>query len=130
MRGMVPMFARAGIFTFSRTFPRLMIAGLAVAGLMASGCLQVAPQPPVPPTTMNSWGPMGGFSMSSGAPCTGKATLSDGTASVSDACFTGADNIVMCTDTTAANPVRCTPAYGSLSISGGVGDTVSYARIR
>ena len=59
-----------------------------------------------------------------------QATLSDGTASVSDACFTGADNIVMCTDTTAANPVRCTPAYGSLSISGGVGDTVSYARIR
>jgi hypothetical protein len=130
MRGMVPMFARTGIFRFSRTFPRLMIAGLAVAGLMASGCLQVAPQPPVPPTTMNSWGPMGGFSMSSGAPCTGKATLSDGTASVSDACFTGADNIVMCTDTTAANPVRCTPTYGSLSISGGVGDTVSYARIR
>ena len=39
-----------------------------------------------------------------------QATLSDGTASVSDACFTGSDNIVMCTDTTAANPVRCTPA--------------------
>lgn len=110
------------------TFFTLAIA--AVAALTAAGCLQVAPQPPVPPTTMSSWGPMGGFSMSSGAPCTGKATLSDGTASISDACFTGADNIVMCTDTTAANPVRCTPAYGNLSISGGVGDTISYARIR
>jgi hypothetical protein len=126
MRGKVAMFARVRIFALSR----LMLAGVAVAGLMAAGCLQVASQPPVPPTTMSSWGPLGGFAMTSGAPCSGKATLSDGTASVSDACFTGADNIVMCTDTTAANPVRCTPAYGSLSISGGVGDTVSYARIR
>jgi hypothetical protein len=109
---------------------RLAIAALAAAGLMATGCLQVASQPPVPPTTLSSWGPMGGFSMTSGAPCTGKATLTDGTASVSDACFTGAENIVMCTDTTAANAVRCTPAYGTLSISGGVGDTISYARIR
>lgn len=115
-----------GIFAVSR----LTTAAAAVAGLMASGCLQVAPQPPVPPTTMSSWGPLGTFSMTSGAPCAGKATLSDGTASVSDACFTGADNIVMCTDTTAANPLRCTPASGSLSISGGVGDTVAYARIR
>jgi hypothetical protein len=130
MRGMVPRFALARIFAFSGKLSRLTIGGLAVAGLMASGCLQVAPQPPVPPTTMSSWGPMGGFSMSSGAPCAGKATLSDGTASVSDTCFTGADNIVMCTDATAANPVRCTPANGSLSISGGIGDTVSYARIR
>src|ERR1700691_3368430 len=97
---------------------------------MATGCLQVASQPAVPPTTVSSWGPMGGFAMSSGAPCTGRATLSGGTASVTDACFTGDDNIVMCTDVTAANPIRCTPAYGSLSISGGVGDTVSYARIR
>ena len=115
-----------GIFADSR----LTIAAAAVAGLMASGCLQVAPQPPVPPTTMSSWGPMGGFSMTSGAPCSGKATLSDGTASVSDVCFTGADNIVLCTDTTAANPLRCTPASGSLAISGGIGDTVAYARIR
>src|SRR5712692_3714033 len=110
---------------------RKIVLILALLATTASaGCLEVAPQPAVPPTTMSSWGPLGGFSMSSGAPCTGKATLSDGTASVSDACFTGADNIVMCTDTTAANPVRCTPAYGSLAISGGVGDTISYARLR
>ncbi len=109
---------------------RGIVAMFALLGLTIAGCLQVAPQPPVPATTMSSWGPMGGFAMSSGAPCTGKATLSDGTASVSDACFTGADNIVMCTDTTAANPVKCTPAYGSLAISGGVGDTISYARLR
>jgi hypothetical protein len=36
----------------------------------------------------------------------------------------------LCTDTTAANPLRCTPTNGSLSISGGIGDTVSYARVR
>lgn len=122
MRGNVAMFALV---------KRLALLGLAaVAGLTAAGCLQVASQPPVPPTTMSSWGPLGGFSMTSGAPCSGKATLTDGTALVSDACFTGTDNIVMCTDTTAANPLRCTPASGSLSISGGVGDTVAYARIR
>lgn len=126
------MCRRVAIFALIRIFTRarLTIAGTAIAGLMASGCLQVASQPPVPPTTMSSWGPLGGFSMSSGAPCAGKTTLTDGTATVSDVCFTGADNIVMCTDTTAANPVRCTPASGSLSISGGVDDTVSYARIR
>lgn len=125
MRGMISRVA-----VFRPTIARLLIAGAAMAGLMAAGCLQVAPQPPVPPTTMSSWTPMGGFSMTSGAPCSGKATLSDGTASVSDVCFTGADNIVLCTDTTAANPLRCTPANGSLAISGGIGDTVAYARIR
>ena len=119
MRGKLSIFALAAI----------LING-AAAALLVSGCLQVSPQPPVPPTTMSSWGPLGGFTMSSGAPCAGKTTLTDGTASVNDACFTGADNIVMCTDTTAANPVRCTPAYGSLSVSGGIGDTVAYARIR
>jgi hypothetical protein len=126
MRGMVSR----SVALFGPTIARMMITGAAITALMTAGCLQVAPQPPVPPTTMSSWGPMGGFSMTSGAPCSGKATLSDGTASVSDVCFTGADNIVLCTDTTAANPIRCTPANGSLSMSGGIGDTISYARIR
>jgi hypothetical protein len=98
--------------------------------LLLSGCLQVAPQPPVPPTSMSSWGPLGGFSVTSGAPCAGKATLSDGTASVSDACFSGTNDIVMCTDTSAANPVKCTPGTGVLQISGGLGDTIAYARVR
>jgi hypothetical protein len=126
MHGMVSR----SVALFGPTIARMMITGVAITALMTAGCLQVAPQPPVPPTTMSSWGPMGGFSMTSGAPCSGKATLSDGTASVSDVCFTGADNIVLCTDTTAANPIRCTPANGSLSMSGGIGDTISYARIR
>lgn len=114
----------------NRTRERLMLAAAMAVALLASGCLQVSPQPPVPPTTMSSWGPLGGFSMTSGAPCAGKTSLTDGAATVSDACFTGADNIVMCTDTTAANAVRCTPGNGSLAISGGIGDTIAYARIR
>ena len=109
---------------------RFKLLWLVAAGLLMSGCLQVAPQPPVPPTSMSSWGPLGGFSMTSGAPCAGKATLSDGTASVSDACFSGTNDIVMCTDTSAANPVKCTPGTGVLQISGGLGDTIAYARVR
>ena len=39
MCGMVPMFALARMFTCSGTFSRLMVSGLAVAGLMASRML-------------------------------------------------------------------------------------------
>ena len=109
---------------------RELLALCALVGVIATGCLEVAPQPALPPTTMSSWGPMGGFTMSSGAPCAGHATLINGTTSVTDACFTSIENIVMCTDTTAANPVKCSPANGYLSISGTGDDTISYARVR
>ena len=107
---------------------RIVFAAIALTA--AVGCLQVQPQPAVPPTTMSSWGPLGGFTMSSGATCAGYATLSSKDASVTASCFTGADNIVMCTDTTAANPVMCMPADGHLAISGTAGDVISYARVR
>jgi hypothetical protein len=104
---------------------------LTFAAVIMSGCLQVQPQPPIPPATMSSWGPLGGMTVSSGATCAGRATLlNDGTASISDSCFTGDDNIVMCTDTTGVNPVKCAPAYGNLSISGTAGDTIAYVRLR
>jgi hypothetical protein len=96
----------------------------------SAGCLEVAPQPAVPPTTMSSWSPLGGFSMSSGATCAGHATLNGGIASVSDPCFTSTENIVMCTDTTAANAVKCAPSNGYLAISGFADDTIAYARVR
>lgn len=102
----------------------------AIAAILASGCLQVQPQPSVPPTTMSSWGPLGGFAVSSGTTCAGHALLSAPTATVSDACFSGAADIVMCTDTTAPNPVMCSPADGYLSVAGTPGDTISYARLR
>lgn len=109
---------------------RTIITLLSLAGLTASGCLQVQPQPAVPPTTMTSWGPLGSFSMSSGAVCAGQATLTGGIASVTDPCFTGSTNVVLCTDTTAASAVKCAPGAGSLAISGAAGDTVSYARLK
>jgi hypothetical protein len=68
--------------------------------------------------------------MSSGATCAGHATLNGGIASVSDPCFTSSENIVMCTDTTAANAVKCAPSNGYLGISGFAGDTIAYARVR
>lgn len=103
---------------------------LAAIALTFSGCLEVQPQPAVPPTTMSSWGPMGGFTMTSGSSCAGAATLSLREMSVSASCITGDDNIVMCTDTTAANPVMCRPERGYLTVSGTLGDTIAYARVR
>jgi hypothetical protein len=109
---------------------RRIIQSFVILALTTAGCLQVQPQPPVPPTTMSSWGPLGGFTMTSGSNCAGHATLNSGDASVTDSCFTGNDNIVMCTDTTAAHPVMCTPGQGYLTISGSAGDIISYARVR
>lgn len=79
---------------------------------------------------MSSWGPAGGFTMTSGSTCAGHATLTGGHASISDPCFTGADNVVVCTDATAANGVQCSPGTGYLVIAGTANDTVSYARIK
>jgi hypothetical protein len=73
---------------------------------------------------------MGGFTLSSGGNCAGQATLSGGAATIRDACFSGADNVVLCTDTSAVSAVRCTPAAGELDIAGSAGDVVAYARIR
>jgi len=103
---------------------------LAVIALTFGGCLEVQPQPAVPTTTMSSWGPMGGFTMTSGSSCAGSATLAIREMSVSAACITGDDNIVMCTDTTAPNLVMCRPASGYLNVSGTMGDTIAYARVR
>lgn len=107
----------------------LLIAAAAVI-VAAAGCLQVQPQPLPPPTTFSSWSPLGGFSMSSGANCAGHATLARTSAVISDNCFTGVDNIVLCTDTTAAAAVGCMPAAGTLTITGAPGDTIAYARVR
>jgi hypothetical protein len=109
---------------------RRIVAMLALTGATMVGCLQVQPQPPLPPTTMSSWGPAGGFTLSSGSTCAGHATLNAGRASLSDPCFTGTDNVVMCTDTTTANAVQCSPGSGYLTISGAGGDVISYARIK
>lgn len=107
-----------------------LIMASAVVLAVAAGCLQVQPQPMPPPTTISSWSPLGGFTMSSGANCAGRATLGSTPAVISDNCFTSTDNIVLCTDTTSASAVRCTPDAGSLTIAGAAGDTIAYARVR
>ena len=62
--------------------------------------------------------------------CAGRATLQQGEATVTDSCFSGDTNIVLCTNVTGLNPVRCTPRAGSLSIAGIGGDEISYARVK
>jgi hypothetical protein len=110
---------------------RLIVAIFALVGTMTAGCLQVQPQPPLPPTTMSSWGPNGGFTLSSGpSTCAGHATLIAGHTTVTDPCFTGVDNIVTCTDTSTASAIQCSPGSGYLAISGAANDTISYARLR
>jgi len=62
--------------------------------------------------------------------CAGKVRLQQGAAVVSDNCFTGDTNVVICTDTTAPNPVMCAPRRGELAVAGGGNDTISYARVQ
>lgn len=62
--------------------------------------------------------------------CAGKVSLTQGTASVNDSCFTGDTNIVICSDVSSANAVRCEPRKGSLALEGHANDTVAYARVK
>ena len=96
----------------------------------AAGCLQVQPQPAVPPTSVTSWGPLGGIAVSSGTTCAGHQLLSGSSATITDACFTGTADIVLCTDTSAPNPVMCAPGAGYLTIGGTPGDAIAYGRLR
>ena len=108
---------------------RTLIILIALSGLPAAGCFTYsAPAPP--PTTMSAWSPAGSFSLSSGGNCAGQISLVGGFATVTDACFTSAYNVVVCSDNTLPNPVRCTPTSGSLSLSGTGSDSISYARLK
>jgi hypothetical protein len=110
---------------------RVIVAMFALIGMMTAGCLEVQPQPPLPATTMSSWGPTGGFTLSSGpSSCAGHATLIAGHTSVNDPCFTGIENIVVCTDTSAASAVQCSPGAGYLAIYGSGADTIAYSRVK
>jgi len=64
------------------------------------------------------------------APCAGRVSLKQGAAIVEDSCFTGDTNIVLCTETSAANPVRCKPGKGVLTIEGTGSDEIDYARVK
>ena len=60
----------------------------------------------------------------------GRDALTQGEGTIRDDCFTGDTNVVLWTDATAANPIKCAPAPGSLTISGCGSDIISYARVR
>ena len=62
--------------------------------------------------------------------CTGKIALSQGSAMVRDNCFSGDSNIVLCTNESHPNPVRCKAGAGVLTVEGGGEDVIDYARIR
>jgi hypothetical protein len=109
---------------------RVIVGIFALMGSMTAGCFQVQPQPPLPATTMSSWGPAGGFTMSSGSTCSGHAALIAGHTTVSDGCFTGVDDVVVCTDNSTASAVQCSPSSGYLSIYGTGSDTISYSRVK
>jgi hypothetical protein len=108
---------------------RTWIILLAFSSLMAAGCFSYSVPPP-PPTTMSAWSPTGSFSFSSGGNCAGQTTLVGGLANVTEACFSGPTDVVVCSDNTLPNPVRCTPSAGSLSLSGTGSDSISYARLK
>jgi hypothetical protein len=103
------------------------VVWLALFGLLASGCIYASP--PNPPPSMTFWGPTGGFAIGSPA-CAGKVVLSAGSATVNDPCFTGVENVVLCTNTTSATAVRCHVSAGSLRVEGVGGDVIAYARVR
>ena len=106
-----------------------VILMMVLGGLLSAGCFTYS-APPTPPTSMTAWSPTGGFTLNSGGNCAGQTTLIGGFATITDACFTSSYNVVVCSDNTLPNPVRCTPSIGSLSLSGTGSDSVSYARLK
>ena len=108
---------------------RNAFAVLAAAALFTSGCFQFPAPPPTPPTSVTTWGPMGGMSINTGV-CAGQVTLNAGAAVVTDPCFSGNTNVVLCTDSTAPNAVRCAAVPGSLDVWGADSDVVAYARVK
>jgi len=62
--------------------------------------------------------------------CAGRVVLTQGVASIDDACFSGDTNVVVCTDSSSPSPVMCAPHKGSLAIAGTGADTINYARIK
>ena len=107
--------------------PLIML--MVLGGLTTAGCFTYSAPPP-PPTTMSAWSPTGGFTLNSGGSCAGQISLVAGFATVTDPCFTSSYDVVVCSDNTLPNPVRCTPTIGSLTLSGTGSDSISYARLK
>jgi hypothetical protein len=116
-------------------------AAAAIAILTAAGCHHG----PVPPPTHGRGEHPGVFASGNvsansffgdikvtamSAACAGRVQLAQGVATLKDGCFSGDTNVVLCTDSTAPNPVRCAAGDGQLEISGTGTDVINYARVR
>ena len=121
---------------------RKLLGIFPITALILAGCAPLIVTAPPPPSGRVVWNNPGyyGSPPSSGIVtfgnvsvagnlCSGKVTLTRGLATVTDPCF-NRDAVVICTDTTAAKPLRCTPDEGILSVSGSDGDVISYARAK
>ena len=123
-----------------RNLMRMTIIPLAMAGLTFAACREtrsgtptnVPGSPKVSNEVVNAFGIFGGAKVTMAAVilCAGRVPLANGTATVTDSCFTGDTNIVVCTDTTSASPVRCAPGAGALLVGGNSSDVIAYARMR
>ncbi len=113
---------------------------LAVAGLALGACRMTPNEVKVtlpgdtktPNDSINAVGIFGGANVNlhSMIVCAGRIPLAQGSAIVKDSCFTGDTNVVVCTDTTSINPVRCAPSAGALEVGGTGSDIIAYARMR
>jgi hypothetical protein len=112
MRAMIVILLVAGIFAATSCREGLTPAGkrssdISAVGIFGGAAVNIAP-----------------------TACAGRATLTQGSAQVKDECFTGDTNVVLCTDVTNVNPVRCAPEAGSLLVAGSGSDVIAYARMR
>src|SRR6266404_4897 len=121
--------------------PTTVIAAPCAIALIGSGCGHPPPHSGPPP--MHA-GPGSGSSQVVAANsffgdvkviatpdlCAGRVRLAQGAATVNDSCFTGDTNVVLCTDSTAANAVECAAANGKLALAGTGSDLINYARVR
>ena len=111
---------------------RIMIAILLLAGIFAgTSCREGFTPEGRRSSDISAVGIFGGAQVTVGpVQCAGRTTLTQGSAQVKDGCFTGDTNVVLCTDVTNVNPVRCAPEAGSLLVAGSGSDVIAYARMR
>jgi hypothetical protein len=121
---------------------RAEVAAAAIAILTAAGCHHGPPPAAGPHARGEHAGVFASGNVSANsffgdvkvtamsAACAGRVQLAQGVATLKDGCFSGDTNVVLCTDSTAANPVRCAAGDGQLEITGTGTDVINYARVR
>src|ERR1700691_5721436 len=123
-----------------RHLMRKAIVPIALAGLTFAACrmtpneikVKLSGDATQTQESIYAVGIMGGATVSlhTSIACAGRIPLSQGSAIVRDACFTGDTNVVVCTDASSISAVRCEPGAGSLLIGGSGSEVIAYARMR